>query len=301
MRLKGKVSEMTHAEWRSTLGASDAPAIAGLNPWRTPMAVFLEKTGAVPAFEGNERTEIGLEVQGAILRMFSRRVGLEVAPNENVYLHYDYPFISATPDAFCVETLSTPPVEVKNVGINLAKKWREGIPDDAHIQLMQQMAVCHSDHGYAVALIAGSAIVHYRVERDEKVIQKIIEIEHRFWDLLESKTPPPLTEHDDAYISSLYPQDDGREVILPESAAAWLLQYTQASEQERRAEKLKKQARAELLSLIGSARRGKLGQYIIDFRTVSRAAHTVKSSVHRQISITTESVSHGDKQQRAIS
>lgn len=45
-------NEMSHEEWlsarRNGIGGSDASAIAGLNKWKSPIAVYLEKTGQAP-------------------------------------------------------------------------------------------------------------------------------------------------------------------------------------------------------------------------------------------------------------
>ena len=43
----------------SGLGASEVPAVLGLDPYRSPLDVYLEKTGVLPPFEGNNFTEWG--------------------------------------------------------------------------------------------------------------------------------------------------------------------------------------------------------------------------------------------------
>ena len=41
------------------IGGSDAGAVIGLNPYKSAYALWAEKTGRVPGFEGNTRTAVG--------------------------------------------------------------------------------------------------------------------------------------------------------------------------------------------------------------------------------------------------
>ena len=54
--------DMSRSEWlqhrRKGLGGSDAAAVAGLNPWKSPFAVWMEKTGQIEPEDRKRRTEI---------------------------------------------------------------------------------------------------------------------------------------------------------------------------------------------------------------------------------------------------
>ena len=56
--------DMTRAEWlearRNGIGGSDAAAIAGLNRWRSPVAVWLDKTGQIVPEEPGEAAYWGI-------------------------------------------------------------------------------------------------------------------------------------------------------------------------------------------------------------------------------------------------
>ncbi|GIV50913.1 MAG: hypothetical protein KatS3mg038_1434 [Candidatus Kapaibacterium sp.] len=69
---------------RSFLGASDAPAILGLSPWRTAYEVWAEKTGRIDSWSGNAATSAGQLLEPAVLAWASeelrRRHDLVVEP-----------------------------------------------------------------------------------------------------------------------------------------------------------------------------------------------------------------------------
>ena len=59
-----------HAERLTGLGGSDIGAILGLNPWRTPYQVFLEKTGQAEPFTGNLQTRFGSYAEEFVAREY---------------------------------------------------------------------------------------------------------------------------------------------------------------------------------------------------------------------------------------
>lgn len=70
---------MITAEQRKTrlsyAGSSDAPAILGVDPYRSAADVWLEKTGRVDGFEGNEHTDRGTLLEPALLDWAEKEIG----------------------------------------------------------------------------------------------------------------------------------------------------------------------------------------------------------------------------------
>lgn len=56
-------------------GSSDAAAIVGVDPYKSAADVFLEKTGQVTSFEGNEHTERGNLLEPVLLTWAERKLG----------------------------------------------------------------------------------------------------------------------------------------------------------------------------------------------------------------------------------
>jgi len=63
-------------------------------------------------------------------------------------------------------------------------------------------------------LLGGHELQIHRIERDEAMIEQLIALERRFWDYVESDTPPPAdgTDSADRALRSLFPKDDGETV-----------------------------------------------------------------------------------------
>lgn len=60
-------------------------------------------------------------------------------------------------------------------------------------------------------LVCGNEFRIYRIERNEAAIARLIDLEAKFWNYVESDTAPPADGSDSAAtaLQALYPQDDG--------------------------------------------------------------------------------------------
>jgi len=89
----------TWLEYRKQgIGGSDVAAIAGLNPWRSPMAVWLEKTGQIEPQKENEAMYWGAALEDIVAQEFSKRTGLKVHRKNFMLQHPEYPFMLANID-----------------------------------------------------------------------------------------------------------------------------------------------------------------------------------------------------------
>jgi putative phage-type endonuclease len=66
---------LDHAARAKGIGASELAAILGLDPYRTPLDVWMEKTGRKPKFEGNEATFRGNVFEDAVGQYMQRAIG----------------------------------------------------------------------------------------------------------------------------------------------------------------------------------------------------------------------------------
>lgn len=77
------VKYKTQEEWRGIrrngIGGSDAAAVLGFSPWRTPVDVWLEKTGQAATAEKNSlAVELGTELEDFVAKKFTAHTGLSV-------------------------------------------------------------------------------------------------------------------------------------------------------------------------------------------------------------------------------
>lgn len=103
-------------------------------------------------------------------------------------------------------------LECKTAGINGARLWKEGLPEYVQLQVMHQLAVTGKQAADVAVLLGGQHLEIHRIERDDSLIARLIDLERLFWDYVVSDTPPPAdgsTSADQA-LRSLYPKDNGQ-------------------------------------------------------------------------------------------
>ncbi|MGI0507067.1 YqaJ viral recombinase family protein [Burkholderia sp. ZZQ-2] len=98
-------------------------------------------------------------------------------------------------------------LECKTAGEFGARLWREGVPEYVQIQVQHQLAVTGKSAAHVAVLLCGQALEVHRIERDEALIKRLVELEARFWRFVESDTPPPAdgSESADRALRHLYP------------------------------------------------------------------------------------------------
>ena len=73
---------MTHEEWlqrrKTGIGGSDAGAICGLNPYVSPMGVYLDKISTETTDLDNEAMRQGRDLEEYVARRFIEATGLKV-------------------------------------------------------------------------------------------------------------------------------------------------------------------------------------------------------------------------------
>lgn len=278
---------------KSLVGASDAAGILGVGyEGQSEFSVWMEKTGkATNELEG-EWLECGQALQGAILSLASKRIGLPVEPagDFTIYHHPSLACMGATLDGKTIhDELGFVPVEAKNVSGFLAKDWEDDEPPlKFNIQVQHQMACTGADMAYVVGLIGGNRVRVKPVRRNQAFIDVLQERIEQFWDYVVRDVPPPV---DDSLATShalakLYGKENGDTIELPEESAEWAAELEQAKEKIKELVKIKTLNENRIKAAIGKATVGILpnGRWC-QWRVEPRRAHDVKSSEPRVLRI----------------
>ncbi|PAB61340.1 YqaJ viral recombinase family nuclease [Anaeromicrobium sediminis] len=175
---------MNHEEWldqRSKgIGGSDAAAIAGLNPWKSPIGVYLDKTGQAESLNDNERMRIGRDLEDYVAQRFVEETGLKVRRRNAILQHPEYDFMLANIDRDIVGVKEG--LECKTTNSYSKKDWEEDkIPIHYEIQCHHYMAVTGYDAWWIAVLIGNEKFVYKKIMRDEDVINHLMSIEKDFW------------------------------------------------------------------------------------------------------------------------
>ena len=175
------LDEVTEAEWlalrKEGIGASEAAVAVGVSPWKSPMRLFLEKTGAIePEVVDSEAVYWGQKLEASILSRFQElHPDAELRPTKALLRSKEFPFMLATPDSMGTYKGEKAVIEVKSTGHYGAAQWEgDEVPINYVLQGAHQLAVT----GYALViypvLIAGQRYVERIIERDDSLIEPMV-------------------------------------------------------------------------------------------------------------------------------
>ena len=91
-------------------------------------------------------------------------------------------------------------LECKSASEYLKKDW-EGEEDCAYFQCQHYMAVTGYEAWWIAVLIGGNKFVYKKIERDEDIIQYLINMERDFWLNHVEKDEPPMFDGSEASTS----------------------------------------------------------------------------------------------------
>ncbi len=266
-----KTKELPREDWlairKQGIGSSDSAAAVGLNPYKSQLELWLEKTGrdgnlpkSDPLNEDSP-TYWGNILEPIVAAHYTKRTGLRVRRINAVLQHPDpsLPWMLANIDREVTGSNEVQILECKTAGINGARLWKEGVPEYVQLQVMHQLAVTGKPAADVAVLLGGQHLEIHRINRDEQLIARLIELERHFWQYVESDTPPPAdgSASADLALRCLYPEDDGQSVDfslernLSATFADWLSVRQTIAEQE----KLEAQLKQTLQQAMGSATR----------------------------------------------
>lgn len=187
---------MDHEAWlrqrKKGIGGSDAGAVCGLNPYTSPIQVYLDKTTEEINDIDNESMRQGRDLEEYVAQRFMEESGKKVRRSNMIYKNHKYPFLFANVDRLIVGENAG--LECKTASAYSADKWKDNaIPPHYLIQCYHYMAVTNADAWYLAVVILGKEFKYIRLERDEAMIQNLISIEQDFWEnyVLKKVMPQP--------------------------------------------------------------------------------------------------------------
>jgi len=203
---------LTHEEWLSWrqkgIGGSDAGAVCGLNPYRSAVDVWADKTSKSPIeIPDNEAMRVGRDLEDYVAKRFTEMTGKNVRRRNAMFQDPEYPFMLANVDRVVIGENAL--LECKTANAYGADKWTaERIPESYELQCHHYMAVTGTKKVYIACLIMGIDFVVREIERDESLIDDLRRIESDFWHkYVETREMPPPDGSDAAgeAILNMYP------------------------------------------------------------------------------------------------
>ena len=192
-----------HTLREKRIGGSDIGAILGVNPYKSIIDVYIDKTEG-STFKGNNATHWGHMLESTIIKEFaSRHKELQV---------FDAPF--SIVDNFLIANLDAVlrdkengnfgVLEIKTTSLWNKKEWEEDtIPQSSYAQVQHYLMLSGYKFAYVAVLIGGQEYKEFKVERSEEDISLIREKATEFYKENILKQIQPIPDGSDAYMNYL--------------------------------------------------------------------------------------------------
>lgn len=243
---------------RAGIGGSDALAVAGLDPWRSPLGVWLDKVEHpdAPTVEETPQMRWGHLLEEPLAQWFTENTGVK-SYRCGMLGHPQIPWQLYTPDRLAEDDAI---VEFKTTGPWNAAEWDDGKTSDrAEIQVQHGFSVTGKKRAYVVVGIWGQDPQMRIIERDDALIEDLNKIESQFWQMVQDQTPPALTGHptDSSILAHLHPHGDtARSVELSQEAYEALVLYKQTGARIDELDAQRDKLRAVVAAELGDAAEG---------------------------------------------
>jgi len=267
---------------KRALGASDIPAILGLDPFRSPFEVYAAKTDKIAdPDEASEAAEWGTLVEPSLRSWAARMLGKPVVAPTGTFVHQTIPCMIANVDGLVEKSQrGSQIVECKHTGMwgPLGGQWGEEgtdqVPERVMVQVHAQMACAGSSVAHVVAQIMrkqGWPAMYY-ISRSEALIRAIEEEAAKFWERHVMADIPPEIDLENQFtvpsmdtMASLSRND----LKCIEIDPSLIEQFNTAREARLDAEKREEAHKVKMLAAMGDARMATGGVYEVKYAVES--------------------------------
>ncbi|MCM1167599.1 MAG: YqaJ viral recombinase family protein [Lachnospiraceae bacterium] len=255
------------------VGGSDAAVVCGINKYKSPVELWMEKTNRMSPQEAGESAYWGTRLESLIRDEFTKRTGIEVKVVNQLLQSNEHPFMLANLDGVCYDDTHGDCIfEAKTASAFKAGDWENSIPDEYMLQVQHYMAVTGFKAAYIAVLIGGNTFKWRFIERDEEIISALIQLEADFWECVKNDTPPPLDGSDASakFLAEKFSESTKTQIELPEEADEIIKEYLSASERLTEITEEKQLAENRLKRLLGENEVGIVGKNIVSWKAVSQ-------------------------------
>lgn len=183
--------------WRNQgIGSSDAPVVLGVSPYMTRFGLWELKTGRAKPKEANWAMQRGNELEPKARAEYELISDIDMPPQ--LAVHPKYAFMRASLDGFNASKRRV--LEIKFAGREdhaLAKAGK--VPEKYMPQCQHQLLVTGAELLDYFSFDGNRGVI-VPVEPDLKFQARLIEEEEAFWDLVQRKVAPDLSDRDYATV-----------------------------------------------------------------------------------------------------
>lgn len=262
-------------KWRSKgIGGSDVSPICGINKYKSPVELWMEKTGKIEPKEAGEAAYWGTVMEPIIRKEFTLRTNIEVKVVKAILRDPVHNFMLANVDGIIDDPLCGECIfEAKTASAFKLDEWEDDkIPEEYMLQIQHYMAVTGYNRTFIAVLIGGNQFKYKMIERDDELIELITKLETDFWSHVINNISPAVDGSDASseLLNRLYPESKNKNQIqLPIEASDLIMQYEIAKAKEDEASEMKEEAANKLKALLGDNECGVINTKTVTWKSVS--------------------------------
>jgi len=217
------------------IGGSDIGAILGLSPFKSPLAVWMEKTGKEVKPIDNLPLRFGSFVEEFVANEYAKATGFALRHDESIYIHPDHSYMSAHIDRFVhtdgLDQAATKILECKTANPFSRAQWGEvgsdQVPMSYLCQCVWYMAITGITKTDLAVLFGNTDFRIYTILRDLELENLILEKAHHFWhEHVLKDLPPPVQSPEDCQM--LFERSDPAKTLEANPETLALLERLQA-------------------------------------------------------------------------
>jgi putative phage-type endonuclease len=194
---KAEAGSATWLKWRrESITGSDISSIVGLNPWKSALTLYYQKTGELQEQEATTRMMLGNYLEEGIANLFQDlNPNLKVYRDLGTFAKVDAPVYKANPDGVIEDQLGNLSVlEIKHTS-----QWWNEVPIHYQLQVMWYQYVLGLKNPATLVAVTGGDLREFVVEYDETLINKSLEAVELFLGLLNLGVAPDYDGSNSTY------------------------------------------------------------------------------------------------------
>lgn len=255
---------------KAGLGGSDIGAILGLSKFKTPVEIWLEKTGRSEPADETLQMRFGIFAEEFVAQEYTRDTGRRVQRYNALLRHSDYPMVIGNPDRLVIPEgakIASHRGEIRTdrgwegktasaFAASDAAEWgpagTDNVPSSYHVQSCTYMALTKCATWDLSVMFGNQEVRHYTIRRDLDLEEELLRRAAEWWrnHVIADVAPEPQSEAD---VRLLYPQDNQQQIDADEDVYAAFARLVRAKEQIKALEADEQAARDVLTTYMGEA------------------------------------------------
>ena len=255
------------------IGGSEASVVLGISPFKSRLELYHEKVNKIINTDDslNLLFDIGYALEPVIANHYSKKTN-RLLEKRTQKTHPEHPFITGNVDREIVKSERETPgiLEIKTKG-EFVNWHNEEIPPYYIAQMMQYLSIYNYSWGsFAVLDLGKREITVTDIERDDILINNIIKEEIKFWNLVQTKTPPTIepTTACNSFLKEIYKTSEPITIDISDNKEAfeWAVELKVTKQQIKDMEEYEIGLKNKFMNLMGNAEKATGNNYTITWK-----------------------------------